>query len=110
MKEAFNGLTTREWTILSRNVWNDVSSPRDKHHLEHGAVFPVKLADRLIRIYSAPGDLVFDPFVGVGSTLIAAFRAGRPSVGIELNPRFVQLTEEWVGRERGLLRKRSLSL
>jgi DNA modification methylase len=103
VKEAFNGLTTREWTILSRNVWNDVSSPRDKHHLEHGAVFPVRLADRLIRLYSAPGDLVFDPFVGVGSTLIAALRAGRPSVGIELNARFVEIAEDWISQERGLL-------
>ena len=48
---ALNGLSPREWTLLSRNVWNDVSSPRSKRHLEHGAVFPQKLAERLVTMY-----------------------------------------------------------
>ncbi len=96
-KRAFNGLTPREWTLLSRNVWNDVSSPRDPRHLAHGAVFPVKLVERLVRLYSGEGDLVFDPFVGIGSTLVGAARLGRRSLGIELNPRFVDIAEEWLG-------------
>lgn len=101
-KPAFNGLSTREWTILSRNVWNDVSSPRDSHHLEHGAVFPVKLADRLISIYSAEGDLVFDPFLGVGSTCVAAYQRRRRSIGIELNDRFAAIAQDWVDELEGL--------
>lgn len=96
---AFNGLTAREWTLLSRNVWNDVSSPRQARHLAHGAVFPVKLAERLVRIYSAPGALVLDPFAGVGSTCIAAARLGRRSIGIELNPEFYGMAQQWVQDE-----------
>lgn len=96
---TFNGLTAREWTRMSRNVWNDLSSPRDARHLEHGAVFPVKLADRLVRMFSAPGDLVVDPFAGVGSTLVAAVAAGRRALGIELSPRFAELAREWCGGE-----------
>ena len=96
---AFNGLTAREWTLLSRNVWNDVSSPRQARHLAHGAVFPVKLAERLIRIYSAPGTLVIDPFAGVGSTCIAAMRLGRQSIGVELNPEFYRLAQAWLDDE-----------
>lgn len=99
---GFNGLTPREWTQLSRNVWDDVSSPRLKRHLEHGAVYPLKLADRCIRMYSAPDDLVFDPFAGVGSTLVAARAAGRRSAGIELNPAFVKMAASWIDEERGL--------
>jgi DNA modification methylase len=102
-ERTFNALTAREWTQLSRNVWSDLSSPRDARHLEHGAVFPVKLADRLIRMFSGPGDLVCDPFAGVGSTLVAAAAAGRRSIGIELNPRFAALAREWAGEDAGLV-------
>lgn len=94
---TFNGLTAREWTLLSRNVWNDVSSPRKRRHLEHGAVFPVKLADRLIRIYSKRNDLVFDPFVGIGSTCVSAMLAERFSVGVELNEEFCRSGLGWLG-------------
>jgi DNA modification methylase len=108
VKPAFNGLSTRDWTLLSRNVWNDVSSPRDPHHLEHGAVFPVKLASRLISLYSAEGDLVFDPFVGVGSTCVAAYQLRRPSVGIELSGRFVKIAQRWVDEISGLFSEEAL--
>ena len=80
---SFNGLSPREWTLLSRNIWDDVSSPRNKRHLEHGAVYPVKLAERAIAMYSGEGDLVFDPFNGIGSTLVAAARMKRRGLGTE---------------------------
>ena len=96
VRPAFNGLTPQVWTQLSRNVWSDLSSPRHKRHLEHGAVFPLKLADRLVKMYSGKGDLVFEPFAGVGTTLVAAASLGRKSVGIELNPRFIELANEWI--------------
>lgn len=99
---ALNGLSPREWTLLSRNVWNDVSSPRSKRHLEHGAVFPQKLAERLVTMYSKPNDLVFDPFVGVGTTIVAAMSLNRRACGIELNPRFVELAQEWISESVGL--------
>ncbi len=70
--KGFNGLTPTEWASLSKNVWNDLSSPRNKYQLEHGAVFPLKLADRLIKMYSKEGDFVLDPFAGIGTTLVAA--------------------------------------
>ena len=100
--KAFNGLSPREWTMLSRNIWDDVSSPRNKRHLEHGAVYPVKLAERAIAMYSGEGDLIFDPFNGVGSTIVAAGRMKRKGLGIELNPRFVELTNEWLAEEENL--------
>ena len=103
-QRTFNGLTAKEWTLLSRNVWNDLSSPRHERHLEHGAVFPVKLAARLITILSAPGDLVLDPFAGIGSTLIAALQEGRESIGIELSQRFVDLADAWIDEEKETIR------
>lgn len=101
-KLGFNGLTASEWAALSKNVWNDLSSPRNKYQLEHGAVFPVKLAERLIKMYSKEGDYVLDPFAGIGTTLIAAKNLGRNAFGTELNPRFAALAKQWLGERETL--------
>lgn len=101
-KVGFNGLSPSEWAVLSKNVWNDLSSPRNKFQLEHGAVYPVKLAERLIKMYSKEGDTVLDPFLGIGTTLIAAQNLKRHGIGIELNPKFAQIAEKWLIENRGL--------
>lgn len=86
--KTFNGLTAKEWASLSRNVWNDISSSRKKHHLKHGATYPKALTDRLIKMYSKVGDLVFDPFLGTGTTLLSAKTLNRNGIGIELSKEF----------------------
>ncbi|HOK39336.1 MAG TPA: DNA methyltransferase [Bacteroidales bacterium] len=111
-KLGFNGLTPSEWALLSKNVinedeilnpvWNDLSSPRNKYQLEHGAVYPVKLVERLIKMYSAEGDTVFDPFLGIGTTVIAAQNLNRNGVGIELNPKFANVAKQWLADVQGL--------
>jgi len=93
-KKTFNGLTAKEWASLSKNVWNDVSSPRGKKHLIHGATFSEKLVNRLIRIYSKEGDLVLDPFLGTGTTLEACRNTNRNGIGIELNERFIEYSTD----------------
>lgn len=103
IRRAFNGLTPQAWTQLSRNVWNDVSSPRGKRQLSHGAVFPLKLAERMVTLYSDTGDLVVDPFAGIGTTNVAALRLGRNSLGVELNPTFAAEAESWIEEEKHLL-------
>ncbi|MGC6284841.1 MAG: DNA methyltransferase [Polaribacter sp.] len=101
-QKSFNGLSAKEWTVLSKNVWNDLSSPRNKYQLEHGAVYPIKLAERLIQMYSREGDIIFDPFLGIGSTLIAAQNLNRHCIGTELNPKFAKIAEEWKQENFGL--------
>lgn len=111
-KVGFNDLTPSEWALLSKNViteddlfnpvWNDLSSPRNEYQKEHGAVFPVKLAARLIKMYSKEGNMVFDPFMGIGSTAIAAISLKRAAKGTELNPKFAAIAEQWVSEQRGL--------
>lgn len=110
VQKGFNDLSPREWTMLSRNIWDDVSSPRNKRHLEHGAVYPLKLADRVITMYSAKGDLIFDPFNGIGTSIVAASRLGRRGLGIELNPRFIELTNEWLAEEDSLFHSSNESI
>ena len=113
-KIGFNGLTPTEWALLSKNVivedellnpvWNDLSSPRNKYQLEHGAVYPIKLCERLIKMYSAEGDTVFDPFLGIGTTMIAAQQLDRHSVGIELNSKFAGIAQNWLNDVQGLFK------
>ena len=92
-KKTFNGLSAKEWTLLSRSVWSDVSSIRKEKHLSHGATYPEKLCDRTIKMYSNKGDLILDPFLGTGTTSIAAIKIGRNSVGIELTDHFFKIAK-----------------
>jgi site-specific DNA-methyltransferase (adenine-specific)/site-specific DNA-methyltransferase (cytosine-N4-specific) len=62
--------------------------------LEHPAVFPLALADQLIRTFSQEGDLVLDPFCGSAQTLLAAKECGRRYLGIEREERYVKIALE----------------
>ena len=91
---SFNGLCATEWAALSSSVWNDVSSPRSKKHLAHGATYPEKLCDRIISMYSKIGDTVLDPFLGTGTTVIASMKNRRNAIGIELTDRFYSVAND----------------
>ena len=95
-KKTFNGLSATEWASLSSSVWNDVSSTRAKKHLNHGATYPEKLCDRLIAMYSHEGDTILDPFLGTGTTVVAAIKNKRNGIGIELTDRFFEVAKNSV--------------
>jgi len=98
---AFNGLTPKDWTITSRSVWTarDVSSQRQSHHIEHGATFPTALAEKAIKMYTKKSDLVLDPFLGVGSTLMAAKKLERNGIGFELYKKFATISKDLLKQE-----------
>lgn len=95
-EKTFNGLCATEWAALSSSVWNDVSSARAKRHLDHGATFPEKLCYRLIQMYSRTDDVVLDPFLGTGTTVVAAIKNNRQAIGIELTDRFFSVATDTV--------------
>lgn len=101
--KTFNGMTAHEWTLSSRSVWNDVSSARKGKHLLHGATFPEKLADRVIKMYSNEGDVVLDPFLGTGTTVISALKNNRFGCGIELTDKYFQLASKEIVNSINLL-------
>lgn len=89
MQKALSMLTKAEMQGWLRSIWTDVhgSSTRDGHP----APYPIELAERLIRLFSFAGDTVLDPFVGVGCTSLAALRAGRNSIGNEIEPDYLSI-------------------
>lgn len=109
-KKSFNGLSTQDWTKNSRSVWNDVSSPRSKNALKHGATFPKKLSDRIISIYSSKNDLVLDPFLGTGTTVLSALELGRNAIGFELSDEFYNIALESLREiERDLFNSKNMN-
>lgn len=92
-----NTLDGKAWTRNSISVWSDIRKTPEELRLKHPAMFPAALASRLIECFAAPGDkVVLDPFAGLGSTLIAAARAGMQSIGIELNADYARIAERRV--------------
>lgn len=69
----------------------------------HPATFPLELPNWFIRLFTKPGDLVLDPFLGSGTTAVAAKRAGRRYIGIEILPEYVEIARNSLAHQAGVL-------
>lgn len=85
-KEQFDRWFQQTWNLPG-------TSTRD-----HPAPFPLELADRLVRMFSFVGDTVCDPFAGTGTTLVAAAKAQRNAIGVEIDPAYVKLARDRIAR------------
>lgn len=74
-----------------RSVWSMVSQPFSGTHF---AVMPLSLAEMMVLAGCPAGGVVLDPFSGAGTTGLAALKHGRRYLGIELNPRYLELSRE----------------
>lgn len=76
-------------------VWDYRASVHEKNQtkFKHPATFPDRLAEDLVRCFSAPGDLVLDPFLGSGTTAVVAAKLGRRFVGCEIAPEYVEIAK-----------------
>ena len=77
---------------IANNIWHIAPVPPD--HLDHPCPFPEEIPYRLIQMYSYPGDLVLDPFVGSGQTTKVARHLGRHFVGYDIIEKYVQLARQ----------------
>lgn len=82
-------------------VGRDLAYPDNVLHMAtecnnqgHSATFPVELPSWFIKLFTQPGDVVLDPFLGSGTTAVAAKQLDRRCIGIDLNPEYVQLAQE----------------
>jgi len=88
-----NCLTPKDWIKNQLGVWQFNYEKRDVRDKRlHPATYPISLARRLIELFSHRGELILDPFVGSGTTLIAARDAGRNALGFDLKEEYVELS------------------
>jgi DNA modification methylase/predicted GIY-YIG superfamily endonuclease len=90
-------LTKKEWNKYFTGHWNFSGEKQDKHL----AMFPEELPKRLIKMFSFVGDTVLDPFLGSGTTSLAAANLKRNSVGYEVNEDFLPIIKEKLKIEKG---------
>ncbi len=90
-------LSIDEWRAYSQKFWR-VESVSEKIPF-HGAVFPIEIPRRLIKMFSFVGDIVLDPFSGTGATAIAAQQGMRRSISIDNNPACLEMMAERISLE-----------
>ena len=96
-------ITADEFMEATLDIWEIPSE--SARRARHPAPFPVGLPLRLINLYTYEGDLVLDPFMGSGTTLVAAIKRGRRAVGYDLEAEYVAIARERVAAEREHQRK-----
>ena len=90
-----NCMTAKEWLKCQLGVWQFRYEGRDiRDKSIHPATFPISLARKVIELFTHKGELVLDPFVGSGTTLIAADDVTRNAVGFDLKKEYIQLCGE----------------
>ena len=94
---AVSSLSRDEFMEATLDVWEMPAESASR--VGHPAPFPVALPERLIHLHTYVGDLVLDPFMGSGSTAVAAVRTGRHFVGYDTDPDYVAGAEARVARE-----------
>lgn len=94
-----NDLDGRKWTRYSISIWEISKTPKEAK-LKHPAMFPMELCSRLIDIYTKKGDVILDPFMGSGSTLVVAQDKERKAIGFDVNPKFVTLAKQRLSQQK----------
>jgi DNA modification methylase len=91
--------------VWFQQIWNGVTGASTKNH---PAPFPLELAERLTRMFSFVGDTVLDPFMGTGTTNVAAAKWGRNSVGLEIDSEYFKYAETRIEKDAQRLFSRAL--
>lgn len=90
-----NCMTAKEWLKAQIGVWQFFYEGRDIRDKKlHPATYPISLAKKCIELFTHKGELVLDPFVGSGTTLVAARDINRNAVGFDLNKDYIDLSNQ----------------
>ena len=102
MAERMNNLTGKEWLQNSFTIWRDVVKTSEERATKHPALFPQELVEKLMRLYlKDPGSRVLDPFMGIGSTLLASMNQGMKGIGFDLSAEFCEKTKARIDEFKG---------
>ena len=102
VQKALSMLRKDEMQAWFKTFWADLRGSSTRNG--HPAPYPAALAERLIKMFSFAGDTVLDPFVGTGSTTLAAIVAGRNSIANEIEPTYLEMAHQRVEQEIQRLR------
>lgn len=90
-----NCMTAKEWIKAQIGVWEFFYGKRDiRDKNVHPAVFPISMAKQVISLFTHRGEIVVDPFVGIGTTLVAARDLSRNAVGFDINEDYIQVAKQ----------------
>lgn len=94
-----NTIAKEDFMAWTKSVWQMNTESAKK--VGHPAPYPVELPHRLIQLYTYTDDVILDPFMGSGSTALAALQAKRHFVGYDIDPDYVKLAENRIAAQRG---------
>jgi site-specific DNA-methyltransferase (adenine-specific) len=94
-QKANSSMTNEEWNTYFNGHWYFNGAKQDKHL----AMFPEELPHRLIKMFSFPEETILDPFMGSGTTALAARNLNRNSIGYEINPEFMPIIKGKIGSD-----------
>lgn len=101
-------VTPKEWVKGQVAIWEFYYEKRDIRDKEiHPAVFPISFPKKCIELFTHKGELVLDPFVGIGTTLIAARDTDRNAVGFDLNPQYIEVANNRLGSSGQIFENRT---
>ena len=96
-----NCLTPKEWIRSQVGIWEFSYEKRDiRDKSIHPAVFPIALPAQCIKLFTHEGELVLDPFAGIGTTLLAAQDLNRNAVGFDLKDEYIEVTKTRLAQSR----------
>lgn len=87
-------MSNEDWNTYFNGHWYFSGAKQDKHL----AMFPEELPHRLIKMFSFPNETILDPFMGSGTTALAARKLNRDSIGYEINPEFIPIIKNKIGQ------------
>lgn len=99
-QKEYSAMTNEEWNTYFNGHWYFTGVKQDKHL----AMFPIELPHRLIKMFSFPNEIILDPFMGSGTTALAAKNLNRNSIGYEINPDFIPIIMESIGGDDAFIK------
>src|SRR5467141_4871305 len=93
-RNKLNDLSVRDWIKFTKSWFVHRPEPRGDLKIRHPASFPESLVKDFVSFFTKKGELVVDPFVGTGSTLLAALETGRSAIGFEIVEKYADISRE----------------
>jgi len=104
-------LDAKSWVKAQVGVWRvayEKDDIRDK--TVHPATFPIQLARRVIELFTHEGELVLDPFCGIGTTLLASKQLNRNALGIDINPKYIECAHKRIAQYLSLSSTKQIAI